>query len=73
MRITPFSVIELLGLLGLLELLEFLGLLESLQFTDFELNEHDKPNGPNKLLLAFQASASVRSFSLNILRFQVEI
>jgi hypothetical protein len=61
MSITPFSVI------GLLELLEFV------EFTDFELKEPYKLNELNKLSLAFQASASVKSFSRNILRFQVEI
>jgi len=39
----------------------------------WQLNKHYKPNEPNKRSLAFQASASVKSFSLNILRFQVEI
>jgi hypothetical protein len=64
---TPFSVIGLLGFLGLLEFLELV------EFTDFELKEPYKLNEPNKRPLAFQANASVKSFSLSILRFQVEI
>ena len=51
----------------------FLGLLEFVEFTDFELKEPYKLNELNKRSLAFQASASVKSFSLSILRFQVEI
>jgi hypothetical protein len=58
---------HLLLVIGLLEFLEFV------EFTHFELNKHYKPNEPNKRSLAFQARASVKSFSLNILRFQVEI
>jgi hypothetical protein len=61
MSITPLSVIGFVGLL------EFVGL------KDLQLNKHDKPNEPNKRSLAFHASASVKSFSLSILRFQVEI
>jgi hypothetical protein len=67
MSITPFWVIEFLGLL---ELLEFVGLVE---LTDFGLKEPYKLNEPNKLSLAFHAKPSVKSFSLSILRFQVEI
>ena len=61
MRITPFWVI------GLLEFFEFV------EFTDFELKKPYKLNELNKRSLAFQARASVKSFSLSILRFQVEI
>jgi len=59
MSITPFLVIG------------FVGLLELLGFADFELKEHYKPNELDKLWP--QANASVKSFSLSILRFQVEI
>jgi hypothetical protein len=61
MSITPLSVI---GLLGFVELLAF---------TNFEPKEPYTLNELNKRSLAFQASASVKSFSLSILRFQVEI
>ncbi len=64
MSITPLSVIRLLGLLEFFEFVEF---------TDFELKKPYKLNELNKRSLAFQARASVKSFSLNILRFQVEI
>ena len=55
---------------GLLELLE---LFEFFEFIDFELKKPYELNELNKRSLAFQARASVKSFSLSILRFQVEI
>ena len=58
------------GVIGLLELLGLLGLLEFVELIVVEIKE---PYKLNKLSLAFQAKASVKSFSLSILRFQVEI
>ena len=55
---------------GVIGLLELLGLLEFVELIVVELKE---PYKLNKLSLAFQARASVKSFSLSILRFQVEI